>query len=67
MWDMSLTPSQKVLSIDEEMVPARNVTIEHARDFVANDVLLLPILKAFTQYTRSLDATQIQLAVCVSD
>ena len=57
MWDMSLTPSQKVLSTDEEMIPARNVTTEHARDFVANEELLLPILKAFAQYTRSLLAT----------
>ena len=58
MWDMSLTPSQKVLSIDEEMICARNVTFEHARDFVANDELLLPILIAFAQYTRPLLATR---------
>jgi hypothetical protein len=35
------------------MVPARNAIDAHAQDFVMNDELLLPILQAFAQCTRS--------------
>ena len=59
MWDMSLTPSQKVLSTDEEMIPARNVTTEHARDYVANDVLLLPIPKSFVRADTKVSSNQL--------
>ena len=46
-----------VLSTDPEMIPAKNTTDTHAQDFLANDQLLLPILKAFVQCTGSLHAT----------
>jgi hypothetical protein len=46
-----------VQSTPKEMMPARNTIQAHAQDFVEKDELLLPILKAFAQYTRSLHTT----------
>jgi len=40
------------------MIPAWNATDAQAQDFMENDVLLSPILKAFAQCSRSLQATQ---------
>jgi hypothetical protein len=34
-------------STTKDMIPARNETEAHAQDFMANDKLLVPILKAF--------------------
>lgn len=45
-----------VLSIDQEMIPARNAIGTHAQGFVMNDVLSLTILKAFAQYSPILHA-----------
>jgi hypothetical protein len=42
-----------VLYTDRGMIPAGNVIHAHARDFVVYDELLLPILSAFAQNTRS--------------
>jgi hypothetical protein len=41
-----------LLSAEQEMTPARNATDEHAQYFVANDELLLPMLKILAQSTR---------------
>ena len=49
----------KVLSTDQEMIHASNAIDVHAQHFVVNEKMLLPILKAFAQYTRSLHATRI--------
>jgi hypothetical protein len=38
-------------------ISARNSTVARAQDFVENEELLLPILKAFCYWTRSLHAT----------
>jgi hypothetical protein len=38
-----------ILSTDQDMIPARNPIDALAQLFVVNDVLLLLILKAFTQ------------------
>jgi hypothetical protein len=43
-----------ILPTDREMIPARNTINAHARDCLANDELLLPILQAFAQCTRTL-------------
>jgi len=43
-----------VLSTDHEIIPVRNAIHEHAQNFVANQELLLPMLKAFGQCSRSL-------------
>ena len=42
-----------VLSTDQEMIPARNVTDAHAQDFVVNDEFLLTSLKAFAHTAHS--------------
>jgi hypothetical protein len=60
---MSLTPSHQVLSTDEEMIPARNVTTAHAWDYVVNDVLLLPILKSFGRADTKVSSNQL---LCMS-
>lgn len=39
------------------MIPAWNVIYAHVQDFVAQDELLLPVLKAFAQYICSLYAS----------
>jgi len=40
------------------MIPVRKAMDAHAQHFNVNDELLLSILKAFAQFTRSLRATQ---------
>jgi hypothetical protein len=40
------------------MIPATNMMDAHAQDFVANDVLLLSILKALAQFIRTLRAAR---------
>jgi len=45
-----------VLYTDRGMIPARNAIYAHAQNFVVYDDLLLPILSAFAQNTRSLHA-----------
>jgi hypothetical protein len=47
-----------IFSTDREMIRATNATDTHAQNFVANDELLLPILKSFAYCTKSLHATQ---------
>jgi hypothetical protein len=47
----------QVLSTHQEMIPAAKAIDEHAPDSVANDELLLPILKAFTQRNLTLHTT----------
>jgi len=42
----------ELLSEDQEMNPARNATDAHAQYFVANEELLLPMLKILAQCTR---------------
>jgi len=39
-------------------MPVRNTINAHGQDIVAKDELLLPILKSFFQYPRSLHATR---------
>jgi len=46
------------------MISTRNVTDAHAQDFVAHDVLLLPILKGFAHCACWLHATR-NASVCV--
>jgi hypothetical protein len=41
-----------ILSTDQEIIPARNAVDALAQDFVANEELLLPILKEFPQCRR---------------
>ena len=53
-------------STDGEMIFAWNVTNVHRQDFVANDKLLLPMLKAFAQYAHSLHTTQTAVCTCIS-
>ena len=48
----SFSPEVQLLSTDYEIIAARNAIDTHAQDFVANDGLLLPTLKAFTLYIR---------------
>jgi hypothetical protein len=48
----------RVLFTKQEMITARNATNVQGQDFMANDELLLPILKAFAQCTRSQYATR---------
>ena len=56
----------------QEKIPVRNAMDAHAQDFLANDKLLLPILKAFvprplnTQCTRSLVQMLDVLGQCVA-
>ena len=42
-----------IQSTDQEMIPATNAEHAHEQELVSNDDLLLPILKAFAQCTRS--------------
>jgi hypothetical protein len=52
-------PSEyKLLSTDQEMIPATKAIDTHAQNFVVNDKLLLPILKAFAQCSDSLHITR---------
>jgi hypothetical protein len=39
-----------LLFTDQELIPAMNKTNAHDRNFVTNDELLIPVLKAFVQY-----------------
>jgi hypothetical protein len=48
----------QVLFTDQEIISAKNAIDTHAQDLVVNDELLLPILKAIAQCTRSLYATR---------
>jgi len=41
-----------LLSEDQEMTPARSARDAHAQYFVANDEMLLPMLKILAQCTR---------------
>jgi hypothetical protein len=47
-----IVPFSALLSADQEMTPVRNATDAHAQYFVANDELLLPMLKILAQITR---------------
>jgi hypothetical protein len=42
----------------QAMAPARNAIDVHVYDFMLNDQLLLPLLKAFLHNSRSLHATR---------
>jgi hypothetical protein len=48
----------RLLSTDQDMIPDRNAADAHAQGFVVNEKLILPILKAFSQYTHSLNVTR---------
>ena len=48
----------RILTIDQEMIRSRNTIDERAQDFVMNYELLLPVLKAYTQWTGSLHSTR---------
>ena len=39
-----------LLSTDQEMIPAMNTINAHVQNFVTNDEMLIPVLKAFLQY-----------------
>lgn len=57
-----------VLSTDQEMIPAKNVTDAHAQDFVVKDEFLLTSLKAFarTAYSFKLCHSKCSMfSVCV--
>ena len=57
-----------ILSPDRKVNPARNSADGRRQDFVTNDDLLLPILQAFTQLTRSMHANRNArycLCICV--
>jgi hypothetical protein len=47
-----------LLSTQQEMIPSLNATNAQAQDSVVTNELLLPILKAFAHYPRSLKATR---------
>jgi hypothetical protein len=57
----------QIKSTAKNMIAARNATDAHAQDFVANDNLLLPIMKASAQCTRSqnLYLKDLMFSVCV--
>jgi len=42
----------------DDMIPVRNAIDSPAQDFLADDNLILPILKAFADSTRLLHATR---------
>jgi hypothetical protein len=48
----------RVLSTDIEMIPGMDAIDAHAQGYVANDELLIAILKTFAQCTGSLHATR---------
>ena len=41
------TGQHQLLSTDQEMIPATYATNNHSQDFVVNNELLLPILRAY--------------------
>lgn len=41
------TGQHHILSTDQEMIPATDVINKHSQDFVVNNELLLPILRAY--------------------
>jgi len=47
----------RVLSTDQEMIPAMDTINAHAQNFVTNVELLIPVLKAFVKCTHSLHGT----------
>ena len=53
-----------MLSPDRKVNLARNSADGRGQDFVTNDDLLLPILQAFLQLTRSLHATRRKARYC---
>jgi len=46
-----------IQSTNQYIIPAREVIDAHAQEFVANNELLLPILRAFAECTSSTHAT----------
>jgi len=48
----------QLLSTDQEMIPATAAINKHSQDFMVNNELLLPILKAYAKCNRPLDATR---------
>ena len=54
-----------MLSPDRKVNLARNSADGRGQDFVTNDDLLLPILQAFLQLTRSLHATRRKARYCL--
>ena len=56
--DIELFILYNILSTDEKTIPAGIATDAHAQDFVVDDEVLLPILKAFAQCARLLHATR---------